>query len=459
MLGDFRPPVMSAINPLTTDVEFHSLVKEVNDLAEEVGPDKIGEKIEGLALAIMAKTEASPPSSGIGTTSESRINDFRDQAIQQIKNESLRRQMRQVLGLLKEGDLVCDYSQGNPDRFQKGREACSCICGEAVQHFLSGQTVRSEREMYALMQRGIDSYNRYHFSGIVEFDDTLNRMNAELAQQHRPPLERFIPERVSFMDPELVSLLKEMPELPLQGEMGKHIGQALDDLDRSSKEGRKICGVLTCNGETVVVMFPKPGQPILFDSHGRKYMEIPKGASVLQFNSTANLAKHLQSLFKQNNFSLVLLTTAAAQSPPTPIATGSPPLSTTSKSPASKPDAKQPEVVSTSKPAAKPQDEKTIRRMDDARQYLDKSINKDKKNPLKTLMKACSKFSLNRSQAAFFMEMFLTKEAEGALTGVALELLTSASEKPDVFIKKWKDDLRLNPKQIEAAKMLLELPK
>ena len=60
---------------------------------------------------------------------------------------------------------------------------------------------------------------------------------------------------------------------------------------------KDVCGILTCNNETVMVAFTQSGKAILFDSHGRPYKNQHLGASVRFFNDAEKLTQHLKQLY------------------------------------------------------------------------------------------------------------------------------------------------------------------
>lgn len=224
------------------------------------------------------------------------------EAVRQIKNESAKYMLQKELDLIKEGDLVCDVSQG---RFEGGEAACACICWHAVVQILQEKPVKDETQMRKVISKGIETYNTLR-SGRNVTSDTEGKLyfDAILAALNEKHLVQVVvPKGLDYVTG--IDVIQAMPEsIPIPGIIDENFPQVLNALDHLGQENdQKACGVMTCNGETVVVTYPEPGKPQLFDSHGRTYKGMSKGASVLTFKSTEALAAHLsRTLFAKATY-------------------------------------------------------------------------------------------------------------------------------------------------------------
>ncbi len=249
----------------------------------------------------------------IGQVAESIIDSqvspaHRDEAVRLIDKEfgAVKDELRKRVGILTEGDIVCWFSQGKLDE-NYGTNACAVICHQAVSHLLSGKDINSKDMMHKLLSDGIKTYKENEFHGKVVFEDVVNKLNTDSPVK----LEAIAPEHIEGMDEGILQMMKETPlEFPLQGTVGNDLNNMVHVLDETAqKHNQKLCGVLTCNGETVVVYFPEPGKPAMFDSHGRNYMGVDRGASLLKFDSIDGLQTHLNEVFKKPDepFNLLLI--------------------------------------------------------------------------------------------------------------------------------------------------------
>lgn len=219
---------LSRKNPLKVDQEFLADVARYNDSDTEEIIDSIFNKIKGLENP-----------------------NQKNEALLLITNVDNRDKLRKKLGLLKEGDVVCDFSQG---KINGGRNACASICGEAILHLASGEKIESQADMENLLMTGIEKHaseNTVIFSDVV-----FPKIN------------------------ESGVLLRE-----------EGVGEILYVLDEALKKDA-YC-VITCKGQTVLVHFDEDKKPVLFDSHGSKYQDADRGASNRKFNSLEGVHAHL----------------------------------------------------------------------------------------------------------------------------------------------------------------------
>jgi hypothetical protein len=206
-------------------------------------------------------------------------------------------------------DLVCELSQGRLDE-EYGPNACAAIVMKAAIAFLDSpgkQPVDSEEEMYSLMRQGISFYKDNEYQGKIDFISILETMRKDSPEQG---LQIIYPKSIEGFTDEALSMCREFDSAP-SGELDKDLLNILKSFDQLSEEnGQKACGIFVCHGETMAVAFPQPGKPVLFDSHGRRYKDMDKGASILQFDSSEKLAEHLQGLYKKKDepFQFIFLT-------------------------------------------------------------------------------------------------------------------------------------------------------
>lgn len=243
--------------------------------------------------------------------------EFIDNAVKQLRDPNVQKILRINLGLLKEGDIVCEKSQGNfiSDDPRKGENACACICLVASRTFLNKSLPKTENEMYNVMGQGIKYYEDKKLEGKVFFEELLESSDIS------PDAKIVIPVEYAHMrgiDQEFLDEMNKTPTLyPLEGEV-RDFTPILKVLDQTaSKVDQKACGVITSNGETIVVGFTSPGKPVLFDSHGTKYKGVDKGASLRHFDSIVDMQDYMKSKFKSGGaFTMVILQNDSASKAP-----------------------------------------------------------------------------------------------------------------------------------------------
>ncbi len=233
--------------------------------------------------------------------------DFRDEATKMIKYEDIRNKLREKLKLLKKGDIVCDESQGQFSRKDTqgnnvtGQKACASICTVAVQMFLSENKITNQTRMYYVIKTGIDDHIKHGFKAEQFYEDVFNKTNEDRERLGIDRLKIVVPDIVKDKDDEeYLEMAKKSPlKNPLRGTVGKGFSHYLDVMQNVVRKNQQpLCGVITSKGETIVAYFPVKGKPQLFDSHGRSYKRVPKGASLRQFNNIKELDDHLKTIFK-----------------------------------------------------------------------------------------------------------------------------------------------------------------
>lgn len=218
---------------------------------------------------------------------------YLDEVPQQIPNENIRKMLRQELGLIKNEDLICDFSQGDETRFVNGKAACTCISWCAAEYFLSGKSFESSAQMDAIMAKGVKKYSQIPreqkdpYTGKIIFQQLVPYLKDDQGQ----PLSVIIP-KVSYVDPSMMPILEKEGAVNGDAALGQ-MEIVLNALVSEAKD-KPVCGVMTARGETIVIAFAKgSNKPCLFDSHGTHYLGRPVGASVLAFDSVNALSKHL----------------------------------------------------------------------------------------------------------------------------------------------------------------------
>ena len=79
-----------------------------------------------------------------------------------------------------------------------------------------------------------------------------------------------------------------------------------------TEENQNVFGVMTCNGEVILIYKTSEGNYQVFDSHGRNYHGASRGATLLQFDTLEDVNARLQSIYPDQNqtftFTLVGMT-------------------------------------------------------------------------------------------------------------------------------------------------------
>ena len=192
--------------------------------------------------------------------------------------------------------------------FEDGHKATLSIGIAAVQFFLDMIPVSTEEDIYVIIEQGIKIGKDLH--GGHQFGDIIEIINTERALAGKSMLEAVLPEKSELLDEAFLNLMKETPyEFPFVGLVKDGFENLLNMLDGMAKEhSQQVCGVITCNNQTIVVYFPKPGQPFLFDPQGRTLQGNLQGASLMRYQNVPLLAAHLQqNLFKKGHFALIML--------------------------------------------------------------------------------------------------------------------------------------------------------
>lgn len=281
----------STNNPIQSDTKAMKSIANFNQDSNTLKGDEIDKRIQKVVENL-----TSIGGGGFVT------NEDLDGAVNMIEDPYMQTLFRQKLNLVDKRDVVCELSQGRLDE-KYGVNACAMICLTAATHFLSEkeeqQPLKTQSQIYGLIYKGIDRYKNNDCDGKIEFTEALEK--AKKSEPALSKLQFITPTHIEGFDSEMLQILGEM-NLPLDGELNTHLKPMLDALSSISDERKqKACGILTCNGETITIAFDSSNRPQLFDSHGRKYRDMDKGASLLQFNNCNDLAEHMRNnLFKTN---------------------------------------------------------------------------------------------------------------------------------------------------------------
>ncbi len=233
--------------------------------------------------------------------------EWKDEMIGLIEDKELQKELRIKSGILKEGDVVCRFSQGLIEEIapfgklskEDGKNACASICAEAILYMVSHdkKTIETEDEMYQVMQKGVLSHKTNGFSPkAVVFSDVVAKMNID-----KERLAAFAPKPPK--DPKsqtLDSFAQERYEYPLMYpfQFSSFSGGHLSLVESLSDEtGKRIFGVITSGNETVMVYRNADSSYSLFDSHGKSYLGVSKGASIRRFETLEPLQKHLEGMY------------------------------------------------------------------------------------------------------------------------------------------------------------------
>jgi hypothetical protein len=191
--------------------------------------------------------------------------EFQNDVIKLIADESLADGLRIELGLLKEGDIVVDYSQGSIEGFDEataGQEACARICGVVVERLARDEPIKSKEDIQEVILVGIDKLKG---GEAVNFgDDVAPTLN--VGEGMKLHVDEGITEALGMFTAPLAAVATFQKQ------------------DRS--------GI----AETLLV-YPTGGQYALFNSHGSSYQGVSRGASLLKFNNHADLMGHLKDKY------------------------------------------------------------------------------------------------------------------------------------------------------------------
>jgi len=231
-----------------------------------------------------------------------------DEIYRCIEDPVAKRDAKDILSVENEGlirliepeDIVCDKSQGF---FEGGRAACASHCMIAVERFLFGPMIENEKEIYQVIEEGIRIHRDRGFDEESDFSDVIYERiphKRDLVIRPYQPRKKdwFISQIAKFAKTSTLNLFAA----PASGNPSTDFLSRLEVINeaaRSQSAKGLACGVITCRGETIVVGLDDDKKPLLFDSHGRKYKGMDKGASLLKFDSMEELAMHLQeNVFK-----------------------------------------------------------------------------------------------------------------------------------------------------------------
>ena len=219
-------------------------------------------------------------------------------------------------------DLVCDYSQGrisdvrreikvwNLDEDNQGSLACAVICMKAVQSFFVKGLPESEKQIYEIIDLGVNQYKKDGYEGLVAFEEVLNHLSES---------EQALIKTIKLAEDDGVDSLAALSfEVvnEFSGKVSLYLDSILDGLMKKVMEtDEKMCAVITTNSPkgtnaTLVIMFDTDKKPYLFNSHGENYEGESKGASLLPFNTMHDLKGYLKKTFFKNedgNFQLKIL--------------------------------------------------------------------------------------------------------------------------------------------------------
>ncbi|MEI8124979.1 MAG: hypothetical protein WCG42_04435, partial [Parachlamydiaceae bacterium] len=204
--------------------------------------------------------------------------------------EAMRSSLGAPIGLIDRKDgVVCRLSQG----LLGGPTSCAFNCLEAANAFLTKKEKAFDNapKILDIIRAGIEKQKAKGPSGLEEPSELL-KMDPRLqfvVPKNMPNVERMECENRIEKNIPFSGIIGT--EKPLKNDLKIHL-EALRDF-----KDKDVCGILTCNNETVMVAFTQSGKAILFDSHGRPYKNQHLGASVRFFNDAEKLTQHLKQLY------------------------------------------------------------------------------------------------------------------------------------------------------------------
>jgi hypothetical protein len=248
------------------------------------------------------------------------INAWKDEVIALLKDKSLQKELKLACELLNEGDTVCDFSQGRINEIAPqsgltnvdGKNACGSICAEAI-FFLDLHKTKTltEEEIYQIIEKGVADHKAKGYGSKAAVFNELVKKIEESTQPNHKILQAFAPNPAGNTE-SLNNFALERYEHPLfypyQGEVKTGFADYIHLLNSLSKEIKQdLYGVITCGLETVLVYQNADASWSLFDSHGRTYNGVSKGASVQKFADVTKLDDHLRKMYEKSNYFSMLI--------------------------------------------------------------------------------------------------------------------------------------------------------
>ena len=238
-----------------------------------------------------------------------------------IKDELIKKSVRITTGLLLPGDLVCDYSQGRIEDFhqdktlkkENGKNACGSICAEAILWLNTQKKTPTENQMYEILEKGIGAHKAKGYgSNAAVFGDLVEKINQHTLQGEKLLAIALDPSSAIKMDEFDTDRFSYPLLYPYQKEIGGGVSQVMQLMEGlSAKLNQTLYGVLTCGHETVMIYSNQNGSYSVFDSHGRSYLGVSKGASIRSFNTLQGVQDHFSLLYdNKEKFSMLIMSAA-----------------------------------------------------------------------------------------------------------------------------------------------------
>lgn len=231
-------------------------------------------------------------------------NAHKDEVVQLLQGSQFRQEMGEALGLINKGDVVSIYSQGKvhdiDERLapEEGQNACGSICAEAIRHLHQGFGIETDEELENIIVDGVKNRKAQGLGNDpLPFVQVMSKYEG---------MSFHVVDGIDDSD----SDRKSSPNLyPYIGAFPSSGGGVLDKVLQGVEDADEaVYAVLTVKGETLMIHFNAESKPVLFDSHGKPYLGMDKGASLRQFESIGALVQHLNSCYSGNPFELNLVT-------------------------------------------------------------------------------------------------------------------------------------------------------
>lgn len=284
--------MVSYNNPLVNDFNVNNLVFSLNELLNSQGSQsEINQLINQLGKTLNENSSS--------RTHKKEIIKLVDKKFIHVQKE-----LKEKAGLIPHRDIICSKSQGKLD--PQGQFACAVICQKALVHYLSEKPINNKHDVYSILKEGIAEYKSLGFKEKLFFEDSFGQVNANSSLKLVPLTPEHYTEDEGYLE-----LMRTDPiNIPMEGVVEGGFSQVLEALNTTAaSHDQQAGGVLTCNGETIVVFFPEKDKPQLFDSHGRRYLGEDKGASLRKFDSIEQLDNYLKTIFKnpKDRFIMVVI--------------------------------------------------------------------------------------------------------------------------------------------------------
>lgn len=215
-------------------------------------------------------------------------------------------------------NLIPDFDKNNPnhikflqellgfnpvDEDNLGSVACTFIVLEAMKSYFDKGTPHSEKEIYHLINEGVNQYHKKNCHG-------LQNINELLEKEEKKNLKIIIPELTSISDSQLSESTFNSFFWTDDHEVAAYVNDYLNRVlnyafkDTIEHHEKRVAVITTApsNKETpatIALFLEKDKKPAIFNSHGQTYNGKTIGASLLYFDDIESVEQYIkQNLYK-----------------------------------------------------------------------------------------------------------------------------------------------------------------